>query len=95
MRRAIWNGEVIASVEEGKYEVVEGNIYFPPESVKKQYLSPSTKTSHCPWKGDASYYNIEVRGETNSDAAWYYAAPSDEAAKIKDHVAFWKGVIVE
>lgn len=93
MAKAIWNGEIIA--ESDVYELVEGNVYFPPESVKRDFLKPSDATSHCPWKGDASYYTLSVNGEENADAAWYYPAPYDKAAHIKDHVAFWKGVQVE
>ena len=93
MAKAIWNGEVIA--ESDAYEFVEGNVYFPPESVKREFLKPSEASSHCPWKGDARYYTLSVNGEENADAAWYYPAPFDKAAHIKDHVAFWKGVQVE
>lgn len=93
MAKAIWNGEVIAQSD--AYEFVEGNVYFPPESVKREFLKPSSATSHCPWKGDARYYTLSVNGEENADAAWYYPAPFDKAAHIKDHVAFWKGVQVE
>lgn len=93
MPKAIWNGAVIA--ESDTYEVVEGNIYFPPDSVKKEYLKPSDTHTTCPWKGEASYYHIEVEGQVNNDAAWYYSDPKPAAANIKDHIAFWKGVRVE
>lgn len=93
MAKAIWNGVVIA--ESDAFETVEGNVYFPPGSVKQEYLKASDHTSHCPWKGDASYYTLVVNGEENKDAAWYYPAPFEKAAHIKDHVAFWKGVTVE
>jgi uncharacterized protein (DUF427 family) len=92
MVKAIWNGKVIAESDET--EVVEGNHYFPLEAVKRDYLRPSTTTTVCPWKGKASYYSLDVDGEVNSDAAWYYPEPKDAAAHIKDHVAFWKGVQV-
>lgn len=92
MATARWNGAVIA--ESDKTVVVEGNHYFPLESVKTQYLSPSDTTSRCPWKGVANYYSLLVDGQTNEDAAWVYANPSDAAAAIKGHVAFWKGVEV-
>jgi uncharacterized protein (DUF427 family) len=92
MVTATWNGTVIAESEHT--EVVEGNHYFPIESVKRDYLRPSTTTSVCPWKGTASYYTLDVDGETNPDAAWYYPEPKDAAAQIKGHVAFWKGVQV-
>jgi uncharacterized protein (DUF427 family) len=92
MAKAVWNGAVLA--ESDKTEVVEGNHYFPPESLNKQYYQPSETTSVCGWKGMANYYNIEVDGESNPDAAWYYATPKPEAAKIKGYIAFWKGVEV-
>lgn len=90
--KAIWNGQVIA--ESNQTIVVENNHYFPPDSIKKQYYHQSETTTVCPWKGVASYYNILVDGNENTDAAWYYPEPSDAAAKIKDYVAFWKGVKV-
>jgi len=92
MAKAVWNGTVIA--ESDATEVVEGNHYFPPDSVRTELLVPSEKTSSCPWKGEASYYSLQVDGQENSDAAWYYPAPKDAAAQIRDHVAFWKGVEV-
>lgn len=91
--RATWNGTTIA--ESDDTVVVEGNHYFPRESVQADLVSPSAKTSHCPWKGDASYLTLTVDGQENADAAWYYPAPKDAAAEIKDHVAFWKGVEVQ
>jgi uncharacterized protein (DUF427 family) len=90
--KAIWNNQVIA--ESNDTVVVEGNHYFPEDSVKKEFLKDSTTTSHCPWKGDASYYSLEVNGEENKDAVWYYPNPSELAKGIKGHVAFWKGVEV-
>ncbi len=93
MSRAIWNDVVVA--ESDRTVVVEGNHYFPPEAVKKEFLVPSETTSVCPWKGTASYYSLEVSGERNDDAAWFYPAPKEAAAQIKDHVAFWRGVTVE
>lgn len=89
---ATWNGTVIA--ESDKTLVIEGNHYFPPDSVTKQYLRPSTTTSRCPWKGLANYYSLIVDGKTNEDAAWYYAEPSEAAAAIKGYIAFWNGVDV-
>jgi uncharacterized protein (DUF427 family) len=89
---ARWNGTVIA--ESDKTVVLEGNHYFPPGSVRTQYLKSSDTTSRCPWKGVANYYSLLVDGETNEDAAWVYAAPSDAADAIKGHIAFWKGVEV-
>ena len=90
--KAIWKNTVIA--ESDATEVVEGNHYFPADSIKKQYFKESPTTSHCPWKGEASYFTVNVNGEENKDAAWYYAAPKEKAANIKGHVAFWKGVQV-
>ncbi len=93
MARAIWNGVVIAESDETI--VVEGNHYFPRDSVVTQYLAENSKHSRCPWKGKASYFDVVVDGETNSGAAWYYPEPKPAAADIKDHVAFWRGVSVE
>lgn len=93
MPRAIWNGAVLAESE--KYETVEGNIYFPPDTIRREYFKDSSTTTLCPWKGTARYYTVVVNGQENRDAAWYYPTPSAKAAPIKDHVAFWKGVTVE
>lgn len=93
MPKATWNGQVIA--ESDQYETVEGNIYFPPEALKRQYFVPSHHTTQCTWKGQAHYYNVVVNGKENKDAAWYYPDPSQAAQNIKDHVAFWHGVQVE
>lgn len=90
--KATWNGATIA--ESDDTVVVEGNHYFPPDSINRDHLEPSDHRSRCPWKGLASYYSIAVNGEVNRDAAWYYPEPSDAASEIKDHVAFWKGVTV-
>ena len=90
--KATWNGKVIAESNDTK--VVEGNHYFPADSVNRAYIKESSKNSTCPWKGVASYYSLVVDGKENTDAAWYYPAPKDAAAEIKDHVAFWKGVEV-
>ena len=90
--KAVWNGTVIA--ESNTTVVVEGNHYFPPDSIKAPYFLASTQTSVCPWKGTASYYDVVVDGETNSAAAWFYLNPKEKAANIKDHVAFWNGVEV-
>ncbi len=93
MPKAIWNGEVIAESEETV--VVEGNHYFPPEAVNRDYLQESQTQTTCPWKGKASYYHVMVNGELNADAAWFYPDPKPKASQIKDHVAFWHGVEVE
>ncbi len=90
--KALWKETVIA--ESDKTVVVEGNHYFPPNSIQKEFFKGSGTTSVCPWKGTASYYHLEVGGETNEDAAWYYPNPKEAAENIKDHVAFWKGVEV-
>jgi uncharacterized protein (DUF427 family) len=93
MAKAVWKGVVLA--ESDRTVIVEGNHYFPADSVKKEYLRPSETHTACPWKGTASYHTVEVNGERNADAAWYYPEPSAAAAQIKDRVAFWKGVRVE
>ncbi len=93
MARAIWKGEVIG--ESDAYESLEGNIYFPPDSLRQEYFKESDRSSRCPWKGTAEYYTVVVDGEENPDAAWFYADPKSAAAQIKDHVAFWRGVTVE
>ncbi len=90
--KATWNGATLA--ESDNTVVVEGNHYFPPDSVNHDYLESSAATTGCPWKGTANYYTIVVDGQKNADAAWYYAAPKDAAAEIKDRVAFWRGVTV-
>ncbi len=92
MATAVWNGKTIA--ESDKVEVVEGNLYFPADSIDADLFKKSATTSVCPWKGTASYYTVVVDGKENADAAWYYPAPKDAAKQIKDHVAFWKGVEV-
>ena len=91
--QAIWNGAVLA--ESHRTVVVEGNHYFPPEEVHREYLEPSTRHSVCFWKGRASYYDAVVDGQRNRAAAWYYPSPSAAAKRIKDHVAFWHGVKVQ
>lgn len=93
MAKAIWNGATLA--ESNVFEVVEGNVYFPPSAIKREYFQDSATHTTCPWKGVASYYNVVVNGQTNQDAAWFYSSPKDAAKQIKDHVAFWKGVTVE
>lgn len=93
MPRAVWKGEVLA--ESDDTVVVEGNHYFPIASVNKQYLEDSNSHTRCFWKGKASYYDVVVDGDRNSDAAFYYPDPSQAASEIKDHVAFWRGVRVE
>ncbi len=93
MAKAIWKGTVIA--ESDHVETVEGNLYFPPGSVHREYLQPSTTHTTCSWKGEASYYTIVVDGQVNRDAAWYYPEPKEAAKNITGHVAFWRGVEVQ
>ena len=88
--KAIWNNAVIA--ESNHTHIIENNHYFPADSVHKEYLKSSDTHSTCPWKGEASYYTIEVDGKKNTDAAWYYPEPKEAAKEIKNYVAFWKGV---
>jgi uncharacterized protein (DUF427 family) len=90
--RAVWNGAVIAESEDTV--VVEGNHYFPLAAVRPEVLRPSDTTTHCPWKGTANYYSVEVDGQVNRDSAWYYASPLPAAAEIAGRVAFWRGVEV-
>lgn len=92
MPKAMWNGAILADSD--NTTVVEGNHYFPNDSVNWDYFRDSTHTSVCHWKGVAGYYDIEVDGQVNRNAAWYYAQPSAAASQIKDHVAFWRGVQV-
>jgi uncharacterized protein (DUF427 family) len=90
--KAIWENVILA--ESNATIVVEGNHYFPPDSINKNYFKDSNTQSSCPWKGLASYYNIVVDGKVNQDAAWYYPDPKSAAGNIKNYVAFWKGVEV-
>jgi len=92
MPKAIWNGAILAESDETI--LVEGNHYFPPDSINNEYFNDSSHATTCPWKGKAGYYDIEVEGQVNRNAAWYYAQPSEAALQIKDHVAFWRGVKV-
>jgi uncharacterized protein (DUF427 family) len=92
MPKVIWNGTVLA--ESDKTEVVEGNHYFPPAAIHRQYFKESPTHTVCGWKGTASYYTVVVNGQENPDAAWYYPTPKDAAKQIAGYVAFWKGVQV-
>ncbi len=89
---AKWNGETIA--ESSDFEKADGQIYFPPETVKKELLQPSDHTTECWWKGTAHYYHVVIDGKTNENAAWSYTDPKERASELKDHVAFWNGVEV-
>jgi uncharacterized protein (DUF427 family) len=93
MAKATWKGATIA--ESDRCEVVEGNVYFPRESVRDEHLKESATHTTCPWKGVASYYTVVVDGEENRDAAWYYPEPKPAADNIRGYVAFWRGVQVE
>ncbi len=90
--RAIWKGKIIA--ESDDTIIIESNHYFPKSSIVSEYFSESNKSTHCPWKGEASYLSITINGEINQDAAWYYPAPKDSAKEISGMVAFWHGVEV-
>ena len=90
--KAIWRDKIIAQSD--NTVVVEGNHYFPKEAVQKEFLQESPTNTVCPWKGTASYYSLQVNGETNKDAAWYYPKAKDAAKNIEGYVAFWKGVKV-
>lgn len=93
MAKAIWQGTIIAESDE--FEIVEGNLYFPPGTIHAEFFEPSAHQTVCGWKGTASYYDVVVDGKRNESAAWFYADPKTAAANIKDHVAFWKGVTIE
>jgi uncharacterized protein (DUF427 family) len=90
LMKAIWNNQVIA--ESNETIVVEQNHYFPPASLKQEYLVKSNTTTHCPWKGEASYYTLRVDGSENKDAAWFYPDTKPLANNIRNYVAFWNGV---
>jgi uncharacterized protein (DUF427 family) len=92
MTKATWNGAVLA--ESDRCEIVEGNAYFPPDAINQDYFKDSSTHTTCGWKGIASYYTLEVDGQTNPDAAWYYPEPKEAAKQIKGYVAFWRGVQV-
>jgi uncharacterized protein (DUF427 family) len=91
--KAVWHDAVIA--ESDDTVVVEGNHYFPPDAINRENFKSSDTHTTCPWKGEASYYDVVVGDQTNKDAAWYYPQPKEAAGQIKDYVAFWKGVKVE
>ena len=93
MAKAIWNGVVLA--ESNDTIIVEGNHYFPPNTIQREYFKESNHHTTCPWKGAASYYTIEVDGQKNENAAWYYPSPKAAANNIKNYVAFWRGVQIQ
>jgi uncharacterized protein (DUF427 family) len=92
MKKAVWNGKVIAESDQTK--VIEGNHYFPPESVRQEYLKETDYHTTCPWKGKASYYNVVADGDVNRNAAWYHPEPKKAASEITGYIAFWNGVKV-
>jgi uncharacterized protein (DUF427 family) len=92
MAQATWNGAVLA--ESDRFEIVEGNVYFPPETVKREFLRDSATHTVCGWKGTASYYDVVVDGRVNKDAAWYYPQIKPAAARVEGFIAFWRGVSV-
>lgn len=91
--KATWNNTVLA--ESNDTVVVEGNHYFPEDAIKREYFQNSDTHTTCPWKGEASYYNVVVDGNVNKDAAWYYPEPKPAAAEIRNRIAFWRGVKIE
>ena len=91
--KAVWHDAVIAQSDDTI--VVEGNHYFPPEAINREHFKESNTHTTCPWKGEASYYDVVVEDQVNKDAAWYYPQPKEAAGQIKDYIAFWKGVKVE
>jgi uncharacterized protein (DUF427 family) len=93
MAKATWNGATLASSD--NTIVVEGNQYFPPDAVNRDYFQQSRTHTTCTWKGEASYYDVVVDGKVNKDAAWYYPTPKDAAKNIQNYVAFWHGISVE
>jgi len=93
MPKAIWNDTILADSD--NCLIVEGNYYFPPESINREYFETSNTHTTCSWKGEASYFTINVEGKRNNDAAWYYPNPKDKVANIKNYVAFWRGVKVD
>lgn len=92
MKRAEWKGVVLA--ESDDIVMVEGNAYFPPDSLKREHFRPSQTNTVCGWKGTASYFDVVVGDSVNKDAAWYYPTPKDAAKQVEGRVAFWKGVVV-
>jgi uncharacterized protein (DUF427 family) len=94
MPQAAWNGKIIAQADPSEVQLVEGNVYFPPDKVDHAFLKSSDTHTFCPWKGTASYYDVVVDGKTNKDAAWFYPDTKDAAMHVKGYVAFWRGVEV-
>lgn len=88
--KAMWNGQIIAESEHT--EIVDRNHYFPMDSINKEFFKKTSHNTTCPWKGEAAYYNVVVKGKINENAAWYYPNPSEAAKNIKNYVAFWRGI---
>ena len=95
MPKATWNGAVLAEADGGRCHIVDGNTYFPPDAIKREFLRDSDHSTHCPWKGDARYYDVVVGDAVNKDAAWYYPQCQEKAKHFEGFVAFWKGVVTE
>lgn len=95
MPKATWNGTVLAEAADDEVERVEGNVYFPPDALRREFFRPSEHRTVCPWKGTARYYDVVVAGEINENAAWYYPEPRNAARQIRGRVAFWRGVEVK
>lgn len=97
--KAVWNDQVIAEADKADLIFIEGNWYFPKSAIKQEFFKPSETHTTCHWKGEASYYNVEVNGQNNPDSAWYYPQPKDGSIEqvkkdFTDYVAFWRGVVV-
>lgn len=92
MIKAVWNGKVIAEAKKDEVILLEENVYFPSEAVRREFLRESDTHTTCPWKGEASYYHVVVDGEINEDAAWYYPEPKEAAKVIRGYIAFWRGI---
>jgi len=95
MPKAMWKGAVLAEADASQCHIVDGNTYFPPDAVRCENLRDSATHTVCPWKGEASYYDVVLHGEVNADAAWYYPSTKAAASHFEGYVAFWKGVTVE
>ena len=95
MTRALWQGTILADAAPDEVEIVEGNVYFPPDTVRHEHLRASETHTVCGWKGTASYYDVVVGDEVNPDAAWYYPETKEAANNVRGYVAFWHGVTVE
>jgi len=91
---AVWNNQIVAQAENDKCKIVEGNVYFPANTIKKEFFKGNDEHTVCSWKGTASYYDVVVDGKTNHSAAWYYPEASDAAKDITGFIAFWRGVEV-